>query len=83
MMPANQLNLETEIKNIFHEVLPNLPLSDFDWEKHQKDYKNWDSFAQLHLIALAESKFNVEIGLDDSINITSAKDLLECVKSLL
>lgn len=79
----DKLDLETEIKNIFHEIFPNLSLSDFDWNKHQKDYDNWDSFAQLHLIALAESKFNIEIGLDDSINFTSAQDLLECVKSLL
>ena len=56
---------------------------EFDWNKHQREYSNWDSFAQLHLIALAESKFNIEIDFDNSINFTSAKDLLECVKSLL
>ena len=61
MIPMDELDLETEIKNIFHEIFPNLSLSDFDWNKHQKDYDNWDSFAQLHLIALAESKFNIEI----------------------
>jgi len=83
MIPMNKLDLETEIKNIFHEIFPNLSLSDFDWTKHQKDYENWDSFAQLHLIALTESKFNIEIGLEDSINFTSAQDLLECIKSLL
>ena len=79
----NNLDLETEIKNIFFEIFPNLTRSDFDWNKHQKDYPNWDSFAQLHLIALAESKFDIQIDLDNSINFTSAKDLLECVKSLL
>lgn len=80
---SNSLDLETEIKNIFFEIFPNMPTSDFDWDKHQKDYPNWDSFAQLHLIALAESKFDIQIDLDNSINFTSAKDLLECVKSLL
>ena len=80
---SNDLDLETEIKNIFFEIFPNMPTSDFDWHKHQKDYPNWDSFAQLHLIALAESKFDIQIDLDNSINFTSAKDLLECVKSLL
>ncbi len=83
MMPMNKPDLETEIKNIFHEIFPSLSLSDFDWTKHQKDYENWDSFTQLHLIALTESKFNIEIGLEDSINFTSAQDLLECIKSLL
>jgi len=79
----NNLDLETEIKNIFFEIFPNLNPSDFDWDKHQKDYSNWDSFAQLHLIALAESKFDIQIDLENSINFTSAKDLLECIKSLL
>ena len=80
---SNDHDLEREIKNIFFEIFPNMSPSDFDWHKHQKDYSNWDSFAQLHLIALAESKFDIQIDLDNSINFTSAKDLLECVKSLL
>ena len=79
----NNDEMREKIKDIFFEVFPNLSENDFLWEKEQKDYENWDSFAQLHLIALAESKFNIEISLDDSINFTSAKDLLECVKSLL
>ena len=80
---SNKHDLETEIKNIFLEVFPKISLSDFDWNKQQKDYPDWDSFAQLHLIALAESKFDIEIDVENSINFTSAKDLLECVKSLL
>lgn len=79
----NNSNLEKEIKSIFFEIFPDLTLSEFDWNKHQREYSNWDSFAQLHLIALAESKFNIEIDFENSINFTSAKDLLECVKSLL
>ena len=80
---SNNHDLETEIKNIFLEIFPKIALSDFDWNKQQKDYPDWDSFAQLHLIALAESKFDIEIDVENSINFTSAKDLLECVKSLL
>ena len=80
---SDNFDLEKEIKNIFFEIFPNLSLSEFDWNKHQREYSNWDSFAQLHLIALAESKFNIEIDFDNSINFISAKDLLECVKSLL
>ena len=79
----NSINLENEIKNIFFEIFPNISSENFDWKKHQKDYENWDSFAQLHLITLTESKFDIEIGLDESISITSAQDLLDCVKSLI
>ena len=80
---SNNHDLESEIKNIFLEIFPKISSSDFDWTKKQKDYPDWDSFAQLHLIALAESKFDIEIDVENSINFTSAKDLLECVKSLL
>ena len=79
----NNIDLESEIKNIFFEIFPNLSPSDFDWKKHQRDFENWDSFAQLHLIALTESKFNIEIELENAINITTPQDLLNCVKSLL
>lgn len=75
--------MEDEIKKIFFDVFPTLNESDFEWEKHQKDYENWDSFAQLQLITLAEEKFNVELSLEDAISITTPKKLLEHVKSHL
>jgi len=67
------------IKNIFFEVFPNLTENEFGWEKQQKNYPNWDSFAQLNMITFAESKFNIEFSLDESIKIKSATELLECV----
>lgn len=79
----NEQNLEEDVKRIFFEIFPDLPREDFDWSKHQKNYDNWDSFSQLHLITLTESEFDIEIGIDDAIKITSAKDLLECIKSKL
>jgi acyl carrier protein len=84
---ADVLNDEAEIKNsiknIFFEVFPNLSEVDFSWNKEQKDYPYWDSFAQLNIITFAESKFNVTLTLEESINIKSANDLLECVLSHL
>jgi len=70
-------------KNIFFEVLSNLSESDFAWEKEQKDYEGWDSFAQLNLITFAESKFNIEFSLEESIEIKSANDLLTQINSHL
>lgn len=87
MILADVLNDEAEIKNsiknIFFEIFPNLSEVDFSWNKEQKDYPHWDSFAQLNLITFAESKFNVTLTLEESINIKSANDLLECVLSHL
>ena len=69
------------VKNIFFEVFPNLSESDFSWDKEQKDYENWDSFAQLNLITLSETKFDISFTLDESIDIKSASDLLKNIKS--
>ena len=76
-------NIEESVKEIFFDAFPNLSKSDFSWTKEQKDYENWDSFSQLNLITLSESKFNISISLDEAIAIKSANDLLECIKSHL
>lgn len=73
--------MKEEIKKIFLTVFPSLN-EEYDWEKHQKEYDDWDSFAQLQLITMAEESFGIEIDLDDAVNITSGKDLFNCVKSL-
>jgi len=78
-----KMNIENSIKNIFFEAFSNLSESDFSWNKEQKDYENWDSFAQLNLVTLAEAKFDISFTLDEAIEIKSANDLLECVRSHL
>ena len=75
--------IKNDVKDIFFEVFPKLSENEFEWEKEQKDYENWDSFAQLNIITFAESKFDVSFSLDESIEIKSANDLLECINSHL
>ena len=75
--------IKKEVKDIFFEVFPKLSENEFAWEKEQKDYENWDSFVQLNIITFAESKFDVSFSLDESIEIKSANDLLECINSHL
>ena len=77
------MDIETIVKNIFFEVFPNLSESDFSWNKEQKDYDRWDSFAQLNLITLTEAKFDISFTVDESIDIKSANDLLKNIKSHL
>ena len=74
-------DVETEIKNIFFNLFPELNDNNFDWKKQQSDYEDWDSFTQMQLITSTESKFNIQIDIDDVISITSANDLLNYVKS--
>tara|TARA_B110000495_G_scaffold123470_1_gene107373 strand:- start:338 stop:625 length:288 start_codon:yes stop_codon:yes gene_type:complete len=73
--------IKKDVKSIFFEVFPKLSENEFAWEKEQKDYDSWDSFAQLNMITFAESKFDVLFSLDESIEIKSANDLLKCIKS--
>ena len=73
--------LDDDVKKIFLETFPALPESDFQWGKTQKDYEDWDSFAQLNLITLAEAKFEITFSDDEIDSISSAKNLLDCIKS--
>jgi acyl carrier protein len=77
---TNKSESKEIIENIFFEVFSNLDKNDFSWEKEQKDYENWDSFAQLNLITFAEAKFNISLTLEESIEIKSANDLLKTVE---
>ena len=75
------MTLDDDVKKVFLETFPSLSESDFEWAKTQKDYENWDSFAQLNLITLAEAKFEITFSDDEVTSISSAKNLLECIKS--
>ena len=77
------MNLDDDVKNIFFDTFPLLSESDFDWEKTQNNYENWDSFAQLNLITLTEAKFEINFSDDEITSINSAKSLLEITKSKL
>ena len=74
------MDVENLVKDIFFEAFPNLSESDFSWDKEQQDYENWDSFAQLNLITLAEAKFDITFTLDEAIEIKSANDLLNNIR---
>ena len=75
------MTLGDDVKKIFLETFPALPESDFQWGKTQKDYEDWDSFAQLNLITLAEAKFEITFSDDEVTSISSAKNLLDRIKS--
>jgi acyl carrier protein len=77
------MDIENLVKDIFFESFPNLLEPDFSWDKEQKYYENWDSFAQLNLITMAEAKFDISFTLDEAIEIKSANDLLNSVRSHL
>ena len=75
------MNLNDDVKKIFFEAFPLLTEPDFDWGKKQNNFDDWDSFAQLNLITLAEAKFGITFSDDEITSIISAKTLLEIIKS--
>ena len=74
-------NLEDDIKAIFLDTFPDMKENEFDLDKKQEEYENWDSFAHLNLITMAESKFGINLSIDDATSIISARNLLDRVKS--
>lgn len=74
-------NLEDNIKTIFLDTFPNMKENEFDLDKRQEEYENWDSFAHLNLITMAESKFGINLSIDDATSIISARNLLDRIKS--
>ena len=65
---------------IFLDTFPDIQKEDFNLDKKQVDYDNWDSFAHLNLITMTESKFGITLSIDETTSIVSARDLLDCVK---
>ena len=74
-------NLEDDIKSIFLDTFPDMKEDEFDLDKKQEEYENWDSFAHLNLITMAESKFGINLSIDDATSIISARNLLDRIKS--
>ena len=77
------IEIKDEVKKIFFTVFQNMNKEKFSWEKQQKDFENWDSFAQLNLITLTEAKFDISFSLDEATEIKSANELFESIKSHL
>ena len=77
------IEIKDEVKKIFFTVLQNMSEQEFSWEKQQKDFENWDSFAQLNLITLTEAKFDISFSLNEATEIKSANELFESIKSHL
>ncbi len=74
-------NLEDDVKAIFLDTFPDMKEDEFDLDKKQEEYENWDSFAHLNLITMAESKFGINLSIDDATSIISARNLLDRIKS--
>jgi acyl carrier protein len=69
---------EDKIKEIFVKIFPEI-VDDFDLNRDQSDYENWDSFTHVNLVSEIEDQFSIELETDEIISISSAKSVLELI----
>lgn len=69
---------EEKIKEIFVKIFPEI-VDDFDLNRDQSDYENWDSFTHVNLVSEIEDQFSIELETDEIISISSAKSVLELI----
>jgi len=69
---------EEKIKEIFVKIFPEIS-TDFDLNRDQSDYENWDSFTHVNLVSEIEDQFSIELETDEIISISSAKSVLELI----
>jgi acyl carrier protein len=71
--------METKLKEIFIEVLEvenNFPINlDDDF----RAYENWDSLAQLSLIAALDENFNIQIEQSEFLTLITVGDILSAI----
>lgn len=79
----DELKIKEIIKKIFLEIFVDITENDFDWFKEQKEYEDWDSFTQLNIITLTETKFNISLSIDEGLEIKSPDSLYNIIKSHL
>lgn len=59
------------------EELMKLPQGTITEQTKMEDIEQWDSLAHVMLIGELEERLNIQIPLDEAIEITSVKEILE------
>lgn len=78
LIKIENMSNEEKIKEIFIKIFPETK-DDFDIDREQSDYENWDSFTHVNLISELESQFDIQLETDEIISISSAKTALDLI----
>ena len=73
---------EEKIKDVFTKIFPEIE-NDYDINREQSDYENWDSFAHVNLISEIEDQFGIQLETDEIISISSAKISLRGINDVI
>lgn len=67
--------METKLAEIFKEIIGFEPMDEMEPGKTE----GWDSLGNVDLFTAIEDEFRLEISFDEMMEITTWKDLRECV----
>ena len=68
--------MKTEIINLLAELL-NVPADSITEDTKASDIESWDSLNHVLIIGALEERLGIVIPLDDAVEITSVKELLD------
>ncbi len=78
MIDENGIN--QKIKKIFKEVFPELKNTDFNLNKTQDQFEEWDSFSHMQLVSKIEQEFSISLEIEEVIEADSALKFIEIIK---
>jgi len=71
------------LKRIFLETFQDLDKDNFNFNKKQEEFNNWDSFSTMGLISKVENSFNIRFELDEIVGLDSPQHFFEIIKQKL
>jgi acyl carrier protein len=77
--------LETQVKKIFGEVFASSESTEakIDWLTFHRGVPPWDSLKHVEILSRLEEAFQIQIGSDAAVAITSFSDILSLVPKLV
>lgn len=79
----DQKIIEEKVKKIFLEVFQDLDKDNFDLNKKQEEFENWDSLAHIELISKIEHNFDMKLELNETLGLDSAIAFINLLKKKL
>jgi acyl carrier protein len=70
-------------ENLFLLLQEVLGVSDIDINKTMDDIPEWDSLKHIQLLSAIETKFELKIDFEDSINMVDVKGILNIISQKL
>ena len=76
------MNILSALEEIFRDVFDDKALV-LTKETSAEDIEDWDSLAQINIIAACEAEFGIKFDLNEIVNINSVGDLLDIIEGKL